>query len=150
MQDQHFGIAVRIDGPGASFVKWKEPGVQEQCMRDGQGRETFIRRRGEDMEESSSAKGVADELNGREVNFVIESCPVNGDVIHARELVTITIDHKPSKSIPGGVDLGPPEIQLLHPECEPLLSPVPGRESLLKMSGGTGDLSTHEEVASGM
>lgn len=102
------------------------------------------------MDEGSSAEGVTHELNRREVNFVTESSPVNGDVIHARELATVTIDHKPSKGLPGGIDLRPAEIQLLHTECEPLLNPVPGREPLLRMSGGTSDLSTHEEAASEM
>ena len=63
----------------------------------------------------------------------MESCPIDGNIIHARKLATVTINHKLFKGVPGGVDLEPPEIQLLLAKCEPWFDSVPDRKSYIRV-----------------
>ena len=94
MQDQCLGLGLRIEWLRTRFWERKKPRVQEQGVGDGQRRETIIWRRGENMEERSTAERVTDELDGGEVNPIVEGSPVDGNVIHARELSTVAIDHE--------------------------------------------------------
>ena len=61
----------------------------------------------------------------------MEGGPINGNIIHAYEFTAVTADHKLLKGIPGGIDLKPSDIQLLHTESEAILNSIPDRESII-------------------
>ena len=151
MQDQGLSLALRVDRLRSRLGERKEPRIQEQGVRDGQGGETFIWRCGEDVEESGTAEGMSNKLDRREVNLVVESSPVNGNVVHACKLSTITIDHELFEGIPSRVYLKPSDIQLLHTESETILNSVPNRESIIREGARNVERAlTYEEAASGI
>ena len=62
----------------------------------------------------------------------MEGSPVDGNIIHAYELATVTTDHDVLKSVPGRIDLEPSDIQLLHAERNLVLNSIPGHESAIR------------------
>jgi len=103
------------------------------------------------VKERSTAEGVTDKLDRGEVNFVMESSPVDGNVIHARELSAVTINHERFKGVPGRVYFKPSDVQLFHAESEAPLDTVSKRESIIRKGRWyEKGKPTHEEAASGM
>ena len=81
----------------------------------------------------------------------MEGSPINGNVIHAYEFATVTTNHELLEGVPGGVDLKPSDIQLLHTESEAILNSIPDRESFIREWTWHGaETLTYEEAASGI